>query len=588
MPKHKQRGKASFAGFDYDLFIQTAMSEICPFLDEDLRATILMAPWESVHTAISDCLPIAESRIARGGGPSYIALRQLEALFKKNPDWRALSEDDRRVRALDKFAQAEQACRRTNKRLSFYRKHWSRQNLACEVLNRASLMCQEILGPLTPAMVEQMFDECKFGSGATFEHKGELVNLNSKLSSHHTVTQGAKVLLCGYLLRSPELYEFLSAQQVTTVRGNRLTTVPKDRSIDRVIAIEPAWNVFMQLGVDAIMKKKLRKTGVFLRDQTRNFAPAREGSISGEFSTIDLSSASDSVSTQIVSWLIPPDWVALLNRLRSPEYTIDGKSWHKYEKFSSMGNATTFPVESLLFYCVAKACYEIVGLDPSTIRVYGDDLIVHRRVSLLLMEVLAFAGFTPNAQKSFVVGPFRESCGRDYLNGLNVRPVYIRKVPTTVEDVYSTYNRLLIGSMIPLPRTLNYVESCIVKPHRGPLYMAGGMPSIDGILSDKHEWDMSKGFRTQNYFVSFEAPKAVFHLGYQRLSYRFKLLDRKFREVPTDGFSLDTLYRSFLYTLRSDAAVNPKRFKWFQRESETDYWPAYRDLVGWHVRSRSF
>lgn len=588
MSKQSQRGRARFVGFSFDTFVLTAVSEMAAHIICDAtRNSITSAPFEDVHTVVSDCLSKAESQLAWGRGPDYIILRQLEALFKKNPDWRAHSEVARRELAIEKFKLSELKCKIVNKRLAFYREHWSRQNLACEVLNRASLICQEILGTLTPGDMDKIHDECKMGSGATFFHKGDDVNLFSKLSSHHSVTKAAKIPLTLFLLKSPELYRFLETQVVTEVRGNRLTTVPKDRSVDRVIAIEPSWNVFLQLGVDALMKKKLRKTGVYLRDQRRNHPPAREGSIDGSFATIDLSSASDSVSLEIVKWLFPPDWFTLLESLRSPEYTIDGNEFHSYNKFSSMGNATTFPIESTIFYAIARACYEVVGLDHCSIRVYGDDIIVDRRAALLLMEVLRFAGFVPNAQKSFVTGHFRETCGHDYLNGVNVRPVYVRRTPRVVEDIYSIYNRLLIGSMVPLPRTLSYLHSCIDRPHKGPLYMDPGELSIDSVLGKRQVWDPSKGFRTQNYFIVFDPPRRSYNREYQRFEYQFEMLDRRFKKIDLKRFTLDTLYRAFLYNLKNDTPVNPSRFRWFQRNASCEGWPGYDELVGWQCVSRS-
>lgn len=588
MPKQSQRGKATFGGFDFDQFFLTAISEICEHVSPETASFILGGPFSEMHDRVSERLLLAESCLAQGGGPEYIALRQAEALFKKNPDWRAASAEARREKAFEKFFLSEEKCKRTNKRLIHHRLHWSRQEIACEALNRASLIVQSILGTIGPAESEYIFGQCKFGSGATFEHRGDSVNLFSKLTSHHTITEHAKTQLSLYLLHSPSLYRYVRDMEIKTVAGNRLTTVPKDRSVDRMIAIEPAWNVFLQLGCDALMKKKLRKSGVYLRDQGRNYPLAREGSISGDYATIDLSSASDTVSVELVRWLFPNQWFELLDCLRSKAYVTDDGDVVTYEKFSSMGNATTFPIESTIFYAISKACHEICGLGSDDIRVYGDDIIVRREAALLVMEVLRFAGFEPNSSKSFALGPFRETCGRDYLSGLNVRPVYVRGTPTTVEETYSLYNRLLVGSMVPLPRTLRYIRSCVQRPHLGPLFVNSSKDlDIDRILSKESVWDIAKGFRTQNYFVVFDPTVPPFlSKDYQRLSYRIKILDRRFKKLNEDAFTMDTLYRAFLYRLTSESPVNPKRFRYFERFIELEYWPPFRDLVGWQCDSR--
>jgi hypothetical protein len=58
--------------------------------------------------------------------------------------------------------------------------------------------------------------------------------------------------------------------------------------------------------------------------------------------------------------------------------------------------------------------------------VYGDDIIVPSEWYHLAVEGLTLSGFAVNDAKSFYRGPFRESCGGDYLNGKDVVPVRLR------------------------------------------------------------------------------------------------------------------------------------------------------------------
>jgi hypothetical protein len=125
--------------------------------------------------------------------------------------------------------------------------------------------------------------------------------------------------------------------------------------------------------------------------------------------------------------LLPPEWSELLGQLRTGTICYDGLSI-KLEKFSSMGNGFTFELESLIFWALALGCCRTVGVDVEHVGVYGDDIIVPTDAAGLLYEVLDHCGFWVNTQKSYIDGPFRESCGADWLNGKDVRPFYLREL----------------------------------------------------------------------------------------------------------------------------------------------------------------
>lgn len=69
--------------------------------------------------------------------------------------------------------------------------------------------------------------------------------------------------------------------------------------------------------------------------------------------------------------------------------------------------------------------------------VYGDDVIVPKDYALHVQPALEAVGLLVNVNKSFYKGPFRESCGGDYINGVEVSPVRFKmsgaKLPT-VDD----------------------------------------------------------------------------------------------------------------------------------------------------------
>lgn len=225
------------------------------------------------------------------------------------------------------------------------------------------------------------------------------------------------------------------------VRGNVLFTVPKSSDIDRVACKEPDINVFMQKGLGDQLRRKLRtRAGINLNDQRINQRLARRGSLNGSLATLDLSSASDSVTTAFVMRAVPTDWYDALDTVRSRKTEIDG-NWHTCQMFSSMGNGFTFELESLLFFALAKSVAYLLKI-KGTISVYGDDLIVPVDMVEPFIMALKYCGFTTNESKSFWSGEFRESCGAHWRNGIDVTPFYLRGPITRLSDLILFLNNV--------------------------------------------------------------------------------------------------------------------------------------------------
>jgi hypothetical protein len=117
---------------------------------------------------------------------------------------------------------------------------------------------------------------------------------------------------------------------------------------------------------------------------------------------------------------------------------VEGK-WVLLEKFSSMGNGFTFPLQTILFYAITR---EVCGED-AIISVFGDDIICPQEKALDVMAALKWFGHKPNYQKSHHEGVFRESCGEDFFAGVAVRPHFVEQWPTEPLDWYSLSNGVL-------------------------------------------------------------------------------------------------------------------------------------------------
>lgn len=231
------------------------------------------------------------------------------------------------------------------------------------------------------------------------------------------------------------------------VEANRLTFVPKTHDVSRTICSEPTLNMLFQKGVDQILLRRIRQyLGIDLRvQQMKNRRLARIGSRNGHFVTIDLSSASDSMGNRMLKEMLPSPVYGLLQFLRSPKsLVVKTGELIDLEMVSTMGNGFTFSLQTALFACVVAAANDIMGnrdlILPhgdklGTYGVNGDDIVCDRNVARGVVRLLTILGFKLNQQKSFLEGPFRESCGGDYLRGVDVRGVYIE----TLHDQESCY-----------------------------------------------------------------------------------------------------------------------------------------------------
>jgi hypothetical protein len=401
--------------------------------------------------------------------------RQTVALLKKFPFRPSESPFDRRGTAIDKWLNAEIKCEETNERLGSLRKEELPQ-----FIWRAKELIFRVLGELTAKKLMYILDSGNHGPGSTLSSNGNRVTEYYKyLDLPYTVTESAKPYAYAAISQSPRWLEFLESsgrrkevppphasrayrelqilnECVEVVDSDKVTFVPKDVKTDRPIAVGASLNIFLQLGVKTYLERRLALFGVDLTDQQRNqdlaFAGSKfsfvDGSVNeNQFSTIDLASASDTISNELVKLLLPPEWYAFLDDLRHKSGVVDGELFI-YEKFSAMGNGFTFPLESLIFWAVSKAAIEVQGYTCHVrdIAVFGDDIIVRFKHAQSVIQALTWCGFEVNKEKSFLDGYFKESCGADYFKGYNVRPFYLKREVITHADIYHICNSItLIG-----------------------------------------------------------------------------------------------------------------------------------------------
>jgi len=298
----------------------------------------------------------------------------------------------------------------------------------------------------------------------------------------------------GHANRGVVVDRFNPAPIPVKASSGKLMFVPKDARSHRSIVVEPLLNSLYQKGIGSYLKKRLKRFGVDLTDQTRNRELARKGSEDGASCTIDLSSASDTVSRELVWNLLPLPWAHALDIGRTPQVTYRSETL-LLEKFSSMGNAYTFELESLIFYSLVWGTCTALGLSTEDISVFGDDIICPRAAYDTLVGILSYCGFTVNTEKSFADGPFRESCGADYFWGRNVRPFYLRK-QVSDKILFVMHNFFVRNGEWQLAK----VVKCFIKPHNR-IYGPDGYG--DGHLLGSYTLRSSRKLRRLGYEGGF-------------------------------------------------------------------------------------
>lgn len=488
--------------------------------------------------------------------------RQIQALLsKQEEDWFGYGNDMESVAFLS-FVKAEWRCQETNERLLSRRP----SGAVSMVSHYATRKISEILGRVPP------LDSLPFtyGPGATTNVKSAEASASSKLAASPVCSEDMLPFVGEFLAEFPYLSEHHcvkdktyfplysedpdeSRMYVSVLVGNgKLTFVPKSVKTKRPIVVEPILNGLAQKGIGNYIKSRLlRKCGLDLKDQTRNREAAYRGSIDGSLATIDLSSASDTVSIQVILELLPPDWSDFLGRYRTGKVDYRDRTIELH-KWSSMGNAYTFELESLVFYALAFSCAKVLGCETQEISVFGDDIIVPSELHTLLFEVLDWYGFIVNEEKSFVDGPFRESCGADWFRGCDVRPFHLKE-RVNDQSLFSFHNWAMRNGERELARL---IHDWTFPPNR--LYGPDGYG--DGHLIGSYRLRQNRMMRRSGYEGGFFDTYA---LNPKRLKKRYEsdwifpaysVYTRSGADSPTDPFIVrgsDGYSKASIYTLAS-------------------------------------
>lgn len=265
---------------------------------------------------------------------------------------------------------------------------------------------------------------------------------------------------------------------------SRLVAVPKTFSGPRLIAAEPSEHQWCQQNSWHYFCSRAKASWLHLfldfQDQARNQELCARGSETGQLATVDLKSASDRVTCHVVGQYFRsnPKLLSSLraSRTRRVKQNLSPRvpEFVSLKKFSTMGSANTFPVQSFIFLGIAiasvltarkqRASLENVIDLAGEVAVFGDDIVIPVDSREPFEKALEVLYFKVNSNKSFWSGNFRESCGVDSFRGVNVTPAFWKRFydgsPDALASVAETSNNFYQKWML---RTSEHLASTLPR-----------------------------------------------------------------------------------------------------------------------------
>lgn len=385
-----------------------------------------------------------------------------------------------------KWFRTEERCRKLNKKfdaMTARRIKGDREVPYSVELHRFYEALLHVLGNEVP--VDDVLESAHYGPGSTIGVRGQDINFVRKVESNEcvplAVELAARALVFDkatwvHLGLDPAYAHLESARNgfirvareqllANVTSHDRLMFIFKSMTSLRSIGAQPTCSGMLQLGLHSVGMKLLKeRAGIDLHDQGWNRQLAAEGSRDWDkadpWCTLDKSDASNLIANGLVKNFFPPAWAKFLQRTRTPGYVAPpelGGGEFQYHMYAGMGNGTTFFVETLIFWAATAATQDLPVEEYVKQRpyaVYGDDVILRRSHAERYMRFAEFLGFRFNRSKTFTEGPFRESCGADFLAGVPVRPASLSSETGAVDlpTLISFHNNLADNKVFPLKR----------------------------------------------------------------------------------------------------------------------------------------
>lgn len=286
---------------------------------------------------------------------------------------------------------------------------------------------------LTRELLDVSIEDIVFTPGVSFDTDANLVSKLQSIQKERVEYFPQPFGIPMVASQGVEEQQYWGEQRFYEKHTVRLIAVPKNYKTARVIAPE---NVYRQALARCYFNVADRYLPgeVKLHDQTQNQTYALSGSFDGKLATIDLHAASDSITPTLLWAILPGEFMLIMQRILPTHYENKGHVFQLHSA-ATMGNSMTFWLESVVFASISKAAvreYNLFsGANDACVSVYGDDIIVPTDAAQTVIEWLEKLGFIVNHDKSFFDPQrrYRESCGEEYFDGINVSSRYFPRFP---------------------------------------------------------------------------------------------------------------------------------------------------------------
>jgi hypothetical protein len=322
-----------------------------------------------------------------------------------------------------------------------------------KVLQRARLIAGRILGDYPG---DEVIENVRFGKKSSIGCPLSLAYIDEKLSRQRafTGTREATSVFLNQVLPGDHIlqrilakHNFAKLKEQLSLTYLNLVEVPKTWKVFRLITPLSLLGLFFSYGIGRVVTRRLKDAGLDIGTlQFRHRKLVKQFSMTRSHATADLSAASDSITSELLNRILPRPWYVAVKKTFVRNLNISGNVYSTVSVLP-MGNGATFPLETLVFYCIIKAIGELTET-KGIYSVYGDDLIYPSRLHKYVVGVFPQLHLKLNLDKTFVRYPFRESCGSDYYRGQDVRPHFIKGEAEQLTRVryeaflYKVYNGL--------------------------------------------------------------------------------------------------------------------------------------------------
>jgi hypothetical protein len=438
------------------------------------------------------------------------------------------------------------------------------------VLGRARQIAQSILGDFSE---EEVVDNVQFGKkssigcplrDAYIDHK--LIDGEALTGTVETTKYFRQQVLPGdhVLKRIMKHHDFDALKEQLEYNHLKLVEVPKTWKSYRLITPLTLLGLFYSYGIGRVVQMRLKEFGLDIqrlqnrhRRLVRLFTDDQDKKHYLKYATADLSAASDSITSELLNRILPRRWYTALKKTFVRKLILSDDRSISSASVLPMGNGATFPVETLVFYCIIRAIGDLLGV-KGIYSVYGDDLIYPSRIHEYVVEIFPQLHLRLNLDKTFVKFPFRESCGADFYRGHDVRPYYLKGEASDLTRVryeaflYKVYNGLLQRwEPGEIRGTVNWILAELAMITDKILLVPPSYPEESGVRVSDYD-QIPLGYD----FLPFSKPRQVFCHGSRW--YEFEFLLKTAQERPVKA--TEPYYWLALQGLDDELDLEPWKF----------------------------